>query len=222
MLLLIVLLSDAISVQRSLGNLSGCGTQPARPQSRFNKIRSPVAMPPTVLSPLSEYRRMFEQLSGALEKWETTFQAVVCPNDIALYFFCRLYLTCPQLSVLPRLAGFSPAVHATGMQKEGDDVDPISIPDESVKYAWAVLDKLEGTSAAGQFACPVWCPYIVFMSGLVVWASTRRQDNQTVKPSSMKQLLAFKIELDKMTWPCCQEMSLTLNGLLHKGDGPAG
>ncbi|EXJ67492.1 uncharacterized protein A1O5_09505 [Cladophialophora psammophila CBS 110553] len=214
-LLITTILSDAICVRRSLGSLSAYTSR----QSRQPKN------PYLVLSPPSEYRRISDQLSGALERWKERFGSVVARDDMALYYFCRLYLSCPHLSLLPRLAAYPPAVQSVGLQKDLDRAERMSISDDSVRYAWAVLDHADGRSDAEQVVCPIWLPVTVFFAGLVIWAKTWMSEDSPMglsdKPSGLKQLLAFKLELDQMPWPCCTEMACTLDRLVQTSRGSA-
>lgn len=221
-LFLTTILSDSTCVRRYMGGLSDHVARQLQKLGQGHLETSPIYNPYPVFSPPSEYRRVSEQLSGALDRWKERFGSVVGRDELTLYYFCRLYLSCPHLSLLPKLAGYSPAIQTAGVQKELNPLEKTSISDESVQFAWAVLDHADGRSDADQVLCPIWFPLSVFFAALVVWARTWLHEETLPydKPSGLKQLMAFKLELDRMPWPCCLEMSSTLDRLVQNSRGP--
>ncbi|KAK5049567.1 hypothetical protein LTR84_004496 [Exophiala bonariae] len=208
-LLLIAILCDFICLRRSLRRLARHVSQHLQ---QLNAVKSgkPSAVrtlyPPTL--PHSEYGRMVDQLSIALDKWELTFRIGRSPNDLALYFCCRLYISCPELTLLPRLAGYAPVVQRMGLSNGPETIETIELSDDSIGYAWSVLD-----NTCDPY--PIWSPVIVFLAALVVWTNITCPKTSSARTGSLKQILPFKLELDQMPWPCCSEMSLTLNRLVH-------
>lgn len=209
LLLLLAILSDSIAVRRSLASLARLGSSSSKTYVNARCAQSPYQ----VLSPSAEFRRMQDQLLNALDKWEKMFGAQAEGNENAFFHFCRLHIVCDDLLVLPQLAKYAPAVQREGPYNAGGS---ITVSDQAVAHAWTILENVDTKSTDEGTICPIWCPIVVFYGALAVWASIRQQGGQSTKYGSLKQLLAFKIELERMPWPCCEEMASTLDRLLQK------
>ena len=207
LLLLLAILSDSIAIQRSLSGLCRLGSScsKAHPNTRY------APSPYHVLSPSTEFRRMKDQLSSALDKWKEIFGRGTGGNELALFHFCRLYLSCDELSTLPQLANYAPTVQREGTYNAGGSV---AIGDQAVAHAWAILENVDTNDQST--ICPIWSPIVVFYGALAIWARTQQQEGQSTRFGSPKQVLAFKIELERMPWPCCGEMASTLDRLLQR------
>lgn len=210
---LTAILSDSISIHRSLARLSNESLSSLPGRSLSGSGDDLTRLPRVPLSGPSEYERMSDQLSCALDKWMEHFGSGDGSTNLALYYFCRLHLSYPQISALPRLANYPPAVQTSPAVEVTMSVENVIASDESIRYAWAVLDNIDLDPKSGEVACPTWYPVIVFFAGLVVWAGTQQRGVSWDRASSPMQLVAFKIQLDRMPWPCCREMASTLHRL---------
>lgn len=206
-ILLLAILSDSMTIRRSLGSAAN--------------VISPVQMGAYRHNPFvpytahTELERMQGQLLTALDRWYAKFQGSVGPEIIALYHYSKLYLSCPAISVFPQLAqhqhsGFSPSqVDAPDASSE------VNISDQSVSHAWSVLDIAATSPKCEETLCPAWMPIVVFHAALVVWASiSYNKGCGRDKSGSKRALLAFKVELDSMPWPCCADMATFLQKLM--------
>lgn len=202
LLLLMAVMADLLHVRHSLGQVV---------QSAETKGAKVCQNPFAPFSPRMELDRMEAQLSLALDKWHRWFHADASPENLALYHYARMYLSFHQLLSLPFIAGY------TGRQQPMALSSIVSIPDEAVRQAWRVLDSAAARSQQSQtdHLCPIWLPIAVFHAGLVVWAQHSLCGAQLgAGYGSARVLLAFKIELDGMPWPCCVEMAATLARLI--------
>lgn len=198
LLLLMAVMADLLHVRHSLGQV----VQPAatRGQNPFAPF-----------SARMELDHIEAQLSLALDKWHRWFHAQASPENLALYHYVRMYLSFHQLLSLPFIAGY------TGRQPPMALSSIESISDEAVRQAWRVLDSAATWSQQSltDHLCPIWLPIAVFHAGLVVWAKYSLCGAQLgAGYGSARVLLAFKIELDGMPWPCCVEMAATLTRLI--------
>jgi hypothetical protein len=165
--------------------------------------------PFTPLSAQTELERMHSQLSLALDRWDAKFQSSVSPDIRTLYHYARLYLSCPAIASLTQLASVSVAGQASDAWME------IDISEESVSQAWELLDVAATCPKVDQALCPAWMPVVVFHAALVVWAKIRLgKVAERGKDSSVRALLAFKVELETMYWPCCGDMVMILQRLM--------
>ena len=183
-LLLVALLSDAIYLHRSLARLAD------RPEQ---------VNPFVPLTPFSEHERMHDILSRAFDRWHSTFNT---PQSVmALYHYSRLYLSFPQVATLAHDAGY-PSGRVSDLKT--------TVPEQTLKHAWAILDSAAVSNNEGGEICPVWLPITIFHAGLVVWAKLRSDDAY----GSPRVMLSFVLELQKMSWPCCPKMASTLQTLM--------
>ena len=207
--LLIAILSDSICLRRSLGQMAMMVTP-------FDGIRH-TYNPYLPLTPQTELDRMQRSLFRALDRWQREFHKVVSPEVMALYHYCRLYLSCPKLSSLSQMAGYKPVSPSTSSPKIGASRLAVEVFEESISHSWLVLDSTAARSQSSDSLCPPWLPIIVFHAGLVVWANLHDAETSKCNAySSTKVLLAFKAELNGMAWPCCPEMVSTLDTLMSR------
>ena len=206
-LLLIAILSDSICLGRSLGRLvevESCTNVDMRKHNPF-----------VPLSPHTELDRMQNRLSTALDRWHTRFHNSISPEVLALYHYCTLYLCCAEFPILPGLAGYQTPTSPPSHSSRPIPTNDIRMSDQSVRQAWLVLDNVASRSRSSNGLCPVWLPIVVFHGALVIWANIsfgRAGDSD--KYGSTRALLAFKVELEEMPWPCCVEMAATLGRLI--------
>ncbi|KIW24040.1 uncharacterized protein PV07_09779 [Cladophialophora immunda] len=203
LLLLMALLSDLLHARRALEQML--------PLTVFTGEQSTPYNPFGPFSPRLELDRVEGQISRALDKWHKWFHAGVPPEIMAFYHYCKMYLSFDYLLNLPRLAGYR------GVASAPFPSEKVSLADTTVRAAWRILDSAAMWSqqnSADQL-WPIWLPIVVFHAGLVVWAQYSLPGaRSSAQYGSPRILLAFKIELDKMPWPCCVEMAATLERLI--------
>ena len=160
----------------------------------------------------NEMLRARKSLLRILDAWGQSYTSINGPERLALYYFCRLYLTFPELHFLPTAAGCQSVgvgrsyAHANPVQFYNMNENTIT---NSSHYAWLVL---ENVSRRKGFL-PSWCPIITFYGALVVWMCIHVQEKFERPRSSRMVLRLFKAELDKMTWLCCADMAEHLEKL---------
>lgn len=203
-LILLAIISDILCIHRSLYRILSLS------ESQQNtSVHLPNPFVP--LTPAAELTRMTKALSLALNVWSDRFHGLMVPEIMAFYHYCRLHLACPQILELPFLAGYTdPAPNF--------DHQPIVITDEAVRNAWLVLDHSADalSTRTPDTLCPVWLPVVVFHAALVVWAQQSLSElGQNGISGSVRVLLAFKFELERMSWPCSKSMAATLERLIH-------
>ncbi|KIW27411.1 uncharacterized protein PV07_07149 [Cladophialophora immunda] len=203
-LLLMAVLSDIMSVQRSLYKVVSL--------SESQQSSSSFAPNPFIpLTPAAELTRMNNALSSALDTWYDRFRGLMVPEIIAFRHYCGLHLTCPRILELPFVA-------ESTLSRSDFDHQPIIITDEAVRNAWLVLDHSADAVRActPETLCPVWLPIVVFHAALVVWAQQGlHKAGHSGISGSVRVLLAFKVELERMPWPCANNMAATLDRLMH-------
>lgn len=205
-LLLMAIVSDAIYLRQALGRL--VSTSEGRSTSN----------PFVPLTPNTELERMQALLSKGLDRWQSQFQTRVPADVMAFYHYCRLYISCPDLPALSPLSGYNNPLANLGSWNQSSAGDSIKISDQSIQHAWQVLDNAALRSKSGEQLCAIWLPIVVFHAGLVIWASISLGAAEgRDKYGSKRSLLAFKVELERMPWPCCIEMAAVLDSLMLNG-----
>jgi hypothetical protein len=203
MLLLLAIISDAIHLRQSLGRL--VSTNEGRP----------VHNPFVPLTPRSELERMQKLLAKGLDRWQSHFQGLVSADVMAFYHYCRLYISCPDLPALSPLSGYLNHFANSGSQSRSNAGNSIKISDQSVQQAWQVLDHAVLRTKSDEQLCAVWLPIVVFHASLTIWASISLVGAEgSERYSSKRALLAFKVELEEMPWPCCIQMAAVLDSLM--------
>ncbi|MCJ1472613.1 hypothetical protein MMC13_001262 [Lambiella insularis] len=162
----------------------------------------------------NEYQRMLSQISNILNRWSERFKERMHQDVMALFYFCRMYSSCPHLLRLPRISGYEPAADPSAYlsRPEGQD-DTVS--EGAIRYAWLVLENINVTGDGPRVACPIWLPVVTFLAALVVWRSLK--SSSLVKPGfgTLKVLGVFRAELEQMPWSCCTQMVKTLVKLMR-------
>ena len=206
-LLLMAILSDSINLHRSLGRVVDLDDQ----TNKTDYSRNPFVP----LSPYTELKRMREMLVAGLQRWYKQFEGLVSPSTMALYHYSISYLSCNSLRLLPRIAGYPLFGIDTSHTDSVSSLMQVKISDESVGRAWMILDSSALRSKASEALCPIWLPVIVFHAALIVWANISRKVLQKQgHRGSIRSLLVFKVEVESMPWPCCQDMATTLERLI--------
>lgn len=207
-LLLLAILSDSITVRRSIGSVINA-VNPAHSLARE-------VNPYVLFSDHAELDRMLGQLSLALDRWDVRFTKLKRPDIKVLSLYCRLYLSCPILAALHEIA-LSQGEHSVPLKDLSASLN-IDVSNRSVDYAWALLDTAAAVTTplpAESSLCPAWMPICVFHAALVVWAKIRWDKSSTsAGHGSIRALLAFKVELERMQWPCCTNMAKALQKLM--------
>ncbi|CAM1509684.1 Fc.00g000190.m01.CDS01 [Cosmosporella sp. VM-42] len=204
-LLLLAILSDLITVRRSLG-----GAENAVNPAELEIYKCNPFVP---FSDHAELDTIQRQLSLALDRWHTKFEGSIGPDIVALHLYCKLYLCCPAMpnlhqAVQSQGAAFSHLIASGAFLKTG-------VSDQSVNCAWALLDTVATRPKSEESLCPAWMPIVIFHAALVVWAKVNVDKGGTRGGyGSIRALLAFKVELEAMHWPCCTNMAAVLERLM--------
>lgn len=199
-LLLLAILSELIVIQRSLG----AAVNVVSPAQKHN--------PFVPFSRKSELARMQNRLSVALDRWQRFYEDTMSPDIVALFYYCRLCLDCPEMPSLPYLAQYELAFPV-----KDSIVGPneIVISQKSLRHAWTLLDTAAICPKVENELCAAWLPIIVFQASLVVWADiSLAKQGQRGTQASTRALLAFQIELETMPWPCSAVMAATLHRII--------
>lgn len=209
LLLLMALLADLLYARQSLGQVVQFAASDVGSTNQYN--------PHVPFSPHMELCHIEDQLSLALDRWYTWFYDSASPEVRTLYHYVKMYLSFDQLLSLPQAVGYP------GSQPPLPPNKKFSVSDDAIREAWHVLD---GEAAWSQQSptdrlCPIWLPIVTFHAGLVIWAHFCSANAQAGY-GSPRVILAFKIELDAMPWPCCLEMAATLARLISAGSGSQG
>jgi hypothetical protein len=163
-------------------------------------------------SPECEYGRMLKTISTSLDCWRVVFLWQMDNHTRALYNFCRLLHDFPLVCELPKLAEYSPASNAAAT--EALDKSVPEAPDKAVDYAWQILENASSTSTQGSLA-PIWLPIVTFLAALTIWSKLRSGSCPAKSGlGSLRILSLFITEIERMSWPCCREMSQTLHSLM--------
>jgi hypothetical protein len=224
-LLLSAILSDTLFLQRSTGSIIVTRPVVGNMASSMSSPTNPFA----TLTPMRESLQRRNSLKNALDRWLQHFDEENLNNILALYYFCRLCLSCPDLRLLPSMAKYPPGTSvSTGNRKKETvdmnrtEVDPngepvLDISEEALQAAWKVLDHVD-VSLPRDKQC-LWLPIILFFSALVVWYKAKESATGSTCSgyTSMKTLAAFSRELEKLPWSCCTTMSATLDRLMQAG-----
>lgn len=214
LLLLTALLSDIIYIQRChpMNNFTSIGHDGLTSSSNV-----PLQNPYAPLSSISEYSRLTAALHNGLDRWKKHFQQSVGEDILALYYFCKLQLTCPDICELPSLAGYMASLDSiTKSAKYTHDRKKLEIPDEAMDLAWLVLDNCNIQSEPLGKKLAIWLPVILFQSALVIWQRLRFRSPTDIKYGTLKILSMFKNEISQLPWGCCLEMEATLNRLMKE------
>lgn len=166
----------------------------------------------TPLSHANEILRARKSLSRVLDSWKSAYRLSNGPERFLLFNFCKLYVTFPDLNLLPTAAGFSrDGIHTPN--PEATTVEFLEMDEHLVAeishYAWLML---ENVTACKGFI-PVWCPIATFSAALVIWMCTQVQGKFQKARGSLMVLRLFKTELERMSWLCAADMAEFLEQL---------
>jgi hypothetical protein len=222
LLLLVALLSDILYLQRC--NLSTYSAPAHRnPVVDESGIADepPLRNPFAPLSLQSELSRLSSEILDALNRWEQHFLLEQVGRDIyALYYFCTLHLLCTNLWELRRLADYVAMKTTPGNDTINSTTvvhaRQLNIPDKALDFAWLVLDNCDVRSEPPERKMAIWLPAILYISALVVWQKVRERSSTDMKYGTLRTLNMFKHELEQLPWPCCSEMTLTLDNLMRR------
>ncbi|PHH92713.1 hypothetical protein CDD83_5736 [Cordyceps sp. RAO-2017] len=215
-LLLSAVLCDTLFVRRSYSTLLH---QPARGDVEGSAAQQPFPFNPyAALSPESEMRRQYAALQGALDRWSQNFGQCVEKDILALFYFCRLFVSCPELTELPRRVGYAlePTDGDWGVRAaaRSSDMIPIEVSEEAASAAWSVLHYINVTAEGPKRSQQVWMPIALFCSALVIWQSLLCRSGSGGRRGTLKVLNAFIRELEQLPWPCCGKMSRALERII--------
>ena len=207
LLLLLGICSDILFIQHSFSGLIPI-VDPSD-QSTSNPY------PP--LSPSSETLRHHFIFSTALSRWHQHFGLFAGPDVLLMFYFCRMLLAFPDVLKLPKLAGYSSNRRERSVSPSISVAALPRVSDEALDFSWRILENSSIHTVDSGSNVAIWVPVIVFHAGLTVWAHVRQQ-NSTTKfiTGTLRTLKMFKDELDNLVWPCCAEMSETLDHLMRK------
>lgn len=187
-------------------------TQDANTQSV--KIRNPYVP----LSAESEALRHARNFDGALKRWYQHFGHVASANILSLFYFCRLVHGLPVILSLPRLARYAPT-KKIALSEDIPGLGTTKAINEGVNFAWLILDKVEAGSGRDDSNFSVWLPVVLFYATLTVWYQLQKQtSSSSLKTGTLRTLRMFRSELERLPWPCCIEMCLTLDRLMERPD----
>lgn len=167
------------------------------------------------LSSQTEFSRLNAALQSSLDRWDHHFQPHVGREIMALYYFSKLQLICPDIWQLPRLAGYGPNSDSNGRSssRHVGSHGP-RIPDKALHLAWLVLDTCDTGTEGSETSLAIWLPVVLFLCALVVWQKLRHRSPTDLKYGSFKVLGMFRDEIDQLPWPCCVEMATVLNRIM--------
>lgn len=211
LLLLTAICSDILYAHYTFSGITH-STDEAKDQTV--KIRNPYVP----LSAESEALRHKRNLDAALTRWYLHFGHVASANSLSLFYFCRLVHALPTILSLPRLAGYAPAKTvplSDGLARP----DSTTMTDEAINFAWLLLDNIDARSERADTNFSIWLPVVLFYATLTVWYQQQKQtSSSSLRTGTLRTLRIFKTELERLPWPCCIEMCLTLDRLMERQD----
>ena len=202
--LLVALLSDHLYTRKML-QMTFPPTGGPKSGHFYNFSTIPELSPFPTLSPMLESARINANLERALDAWVEAFNEVCPKTYMALYYYTRLRIVCPELEYLPKAVGYVLEV-ANGLT--GSD---LKVSDESVRLSWLVVDHIDSSHADMASQTAIWVPIILFHAALVVWQ--RSSSAASRQNGSSKILNPFISELEQVPWPCSKEMVKILRRL---------
>lgn len=171
------------------------------------------------LSAKSEALRHKIDLDAALTRWHLHFGHMASANSLSLFYFCRLVHALPTILGLPRLAGYPPA-KMVPLSNDHAGHGSITVTDEAINFAWLILDNIEARPGNADTKVAIWLPVVVFHATLTVWYQQLKQKSSSAfRTGTLRTLRLFRTELERLPWPCCAEMCLTIDRLMERQDG---
>ena len=221
LLLLVANLSDSLYIHRSFRPLRPWAPSSATSAITLTMQQSISRNPFVPLSPQTELARMSLEMQAALDRWAEHFERSVDKEILFLFYFCKLHLACPDLWLLPHLAGYRPAIVGHGFSSVGHGFSSVGhgtkivVSDEAMKFTWLILDNIDIGREHPERDQSIWIPVVLFYAALVVWQRLRPQSNADGTFGTLKVLGMFKRELEQLPWACCSEMSRTLDEIMR-------
>ena len=179
----------------------------------YNQDR-PLRNPFVPLSVRSESCRLSAEMLAALSRWEHHFKHQVGPEILGLYYFTRLRLICPDLGELCSIAGYAaPPEFNRGRPPR---IKTLDIPDKALDLAWLILDHCTKLPGSPKGRLSIWLPICLFSAALVVWYKLVSPGTTSRRYGTLRVLDTFKSEITRLPWPCCREMTKTLDRLMER------
>ena len=173
------------------------------------KIRNPYVP----LSAGSEALLHKRKLDTALTRWYQHFGHVASANSLSLFYFCRLVHAMPTVLRLPHLAGYTPAKS----MPLPDGTEGTIMTDKAISFAWLILDQMDARSEKANTNVSIWIPVVLFYAALTIWYQLQKQtSSSSLRTGTLRTLRMFRAELERLRWPCCTEMCLTLDRLMER------
>lgn len=165
-------------------------------------------------TPTSEESEFRFALKEGLSRWFSHFGKSASREILSLFYFCTLISTQPEILLLPHAAGYDPTQRQLGPRVSSDDKIRMANPDEVMKLSWLILEN-SATRPNSNTNNSVWTPAVLFHSALSIWWCLRDPGiSPQPKTGTLRALRLFRDELNALPWPCCTEMSRTLDHLI--------
>ncbi len=161
-----------------------------------------------------ELGRLSADMVAALSRWEHHFKHRVGPEILALYYFTHLRLICPDLGELSSVAGYTTTSRFSGGIPTVSKT--LDLPDKALDLAWLILDHCTRLSGNSNGRLCIWLPICLFSAALVVWQKLISPAVTDRRYGTLRVLDTFKSEITKLPWPCCAEMTNTLDRLMER------
>ncbi len=206
-LLLLAILSDTITLYRSLRS--------SAKDANVHKTSVLQHNPFVPFTAHAEIERLQDRLDMALSRWHSIYLPHLDPETLVLYQYCRLLLSCPSILSMKRIA--SDHIASPTQLYSKAMMEDMSINDCSISTAWSILDSAAGIPRRSTSLCAIWMPIVIFHAALTVWARisiSHHLDASGGAVGSARTLVAFKAELERMSWPCCVDMVSFLEQLV--------
>lgn len=206
-LLLLATLSDTITLYRSLESSAENISIPDTRSHQHN--------PFVPFTAYAELEQMRIQLNLALDRWHSIYLPHLTPEILALYQYCRLFLSHPSLLHMKRIA--SDRIANPKQPFSMATLQDMLPSDFSISTAWSILEYAAKIPRKSRNCSVIWMPVVVFHAALIVWAriyvSQSSGDNEGASGSALT-LAVFKGELETMKWPCCADMASFIDRLI--------
>ncbi|MCJ1477428.1 hypothetical protein MMC13_006099 [Lambiella insularis] len=152
---------------------------------------------------ISDEARVTERrIEHALLSWQACYLDSVGPQLGLLYHFCYMLFSTPGLLALARKAAVPTSLEPSTMTLRQRSQNSLNL---AAHHAWCLLEKLTQLKAEDRSSISLLLPVVTFLAALCVWKNIKAQDGSKTR-GSLKVLQLFTMELEKMPWPCSQEM----------------
>lgn len=207
LLLLLGLLSDLIYLETSFEILS-----PDNDDLGYGHLQTGAPHSYSSLSPDIQFSRLKDRISRTLYSWDHFFASTAPPDLLALFYYCKLRMSCENMGTLPTKAAYA------ATNELGKEDAPVNVTEEAVNLAWQVLDHVNVRTKDVSARTAIWLPVVLFHASLVVWHGLSSSSSNI--RGSLRMLEPFTSELRSMPWPCCVEMVATLDRLVAQPSLP--